>query len=44
MHTMQAVQGVPPMQYVNAKARGDEWPPKYWKVGIGREGDYPLIA
>lgn len=26
------VQGVPIVQYVNAKTRGDEWPPKYWKV------------
>lgn len=28
------VQGVPIVQYVNAKARGDEWPPKYWKVQL----------
>ena len=25
-------QGVPRVQYVNAKAADDEWPPKYWKV------------
>ena len=29
-----AIQGIPIVQYVNAKARTDEWPPKYWKVGI----------
>ena len=27
-----AIQGIPIVQYVNAKARTDEWPPKYWKV------------
>ena len=26
------VEGVPIVQYVNAKEPGDEWPPKYWKV------------
>ena len=26
------VEGVPIVQYVNAKKRGEEWPPKYWKV------------
>ena len=27
-----AIQGVPIIEYVNAKSRTDEWPPKYWKV------------
>ncbi len=27
-----AIQGIPIIEYVNARARTDEWPPKYWKV------------
>ena len=27
-----AIQGIPIIQYVNARARTDDWPPKYCKV------------
>ncbi|CAL5219550.1 g1404 [Coccomyxa viridis] len=37
-----AIQGVPIIEYVNAKSRTDEWPPKYWKLILEFEGGLKL--
>lgn len=37
-----AIQGIPIIEYVNARARTDEWPPKYWKIILEFQGGLKL--